>query len=449
VTGSGETGRTRLTPNRPLLLTNAIIGGSGRCAAAFNLERSQQNARRSADSLWCTDMNNTLLEQFVARLNSNVFFGEFAFPSAHLKIPGRGEVELADHLVLLDDIGLIFQLKERDESAPSTAEALANWFKAKVRRKAVQQVGDTRRMLIEHAGAAIPNDRGEPVLLPLTPPSHVACVVVYAAPAHPSFQPPRFHVSKTAGFVHFIHADDYLGVCQALATPTEVLDYLTFREQAVPSIALAPAAVPEAALVGQFMGGDLSAVPNARFAGVIDALLDDRDDWDLSFLTAQLGSKIIFIEGSHADNSHHRILAELAKLSRSELGEIKARLRLTLEAVERDELRLPYRFTSPRTGCGFLLFPVTTALRSTYRIALNNYSIASKHEQALTKHISAAVMKHGSSIDIVWAFQAGPHRPNPDVDALLAANYPFRPLREAVKPRYRFDSDGLRDALGS
>ncbi len=394
-------------------------------------------------------MSISLLEQFVARLNANVFFGEFAFPSAHLRIPGRGEVELADHLVLLDDIGLVFQLKERDQGAPATPEALADWFRAKVRRKAVQQIADTKRMLVEHAGTAIPNDRGETVLLPATPPSHLACVVIYAAPQHPDFHPPRFHVSKTAGFVHLIHADDYLGVCQALVTPTEVLDYLTFREQAVRSLDLAPAVVPEAALVGQFMGGDLSAIPNARFAGVLRALLDDREDWDLSFLTEQLGNKITFVEGSQAGNSHHRILAELAKLSRSELREMKARLRLTLEAVEHDEIRLPYRFTSPRTGCGFLLFPVTKALHGTFRVALSNYSIASKHEQQLSKHISAAVMKQGSAIDIVWAFQSGPHSPNPEVDKLLKSNYPFRALREGIKPRYQFDSDELRDALGA
>jgi hypothetical protein len=33
-------------PNRALLLANAVVSGSGRCAAAFYWMRSQQNAIR-------------------------------------------------------------------------------------------------------------------------------------------------------------------------------------------------------------------------------------------------------------------------------------------------------------------------------------------------------------------------------------------------------------------
>lgn len=388
----------------------------------------------------------TLLEQFVAQLNSNVFFREFAFPSAHLRVPG-GEVELADHLVLLDEIGLIFQLKERSEGASASTEALSAWFDAKVRRKGVSQISATKRMLVEHAGKAIPNDRGELVILPATPPSQVAAVVVYAAPRPAGLHTPRFHVSRTAGFVHFIEADDYLSVCQSLVTPTEVFEYLAFREHAVTALKFVPTYVPEAALVGQYMGGDPTELPNPRFARAFAALLEDRDEWDLSFLTSNLVNQIVFTEGSTAENSHHRILAELAKLARSDLRQLKVRFQRTLEAVEANECRLPYRFTCPRTGCGFLIFPVPTELKPKYRVAIHNYSVASKYEQSLEKHISIAVMKDGASIDIVWMLLAGPNDPNPEAEALLASSYPFRPLREEMMPRYRFDSDELRRAL--
>jgi hypothetical protein len=53
-------------------------------------------------------MTQTLGEQFIARLNANVFFAEFAFASTHLRVEALGEVELADHLASLDDVGLIF-----------------------------------------------------------------------------------------------------------------------------------------------------------------------------------------------------------------------------------------------------------------------------------------------------------------------------------------------------
>lgn len=391
---------------------------------------------------------NSLLERFVAQINANVFFAEFAFPSARLRVPGTGEYELADHLVLLDEIGLIFQLKERDLSAPRSAADLSAWFDAKIRKKAVKQIGDTQRLLGEHAGAEIPNDRGEIVRLPAAPPTKLASLVIYAAPPTSQFRPPKYYVSRSAGFVHFVHAADYFGLCDSLVTPTEVLDYLLFRERAVKSLMFAPAPVSETALVGQFMGGDLGAIPNERYAAVHHALVDERDDWDISFLTSRLGEQMTFREGDAPESAHHRILAELAKLARSELKELKQRLRLTLEAVQRDEFRDPYRFAIPRNDCAFLIFPVPSKLRDRAQAAAHNYVVASKHELRVSKQIGIAVMRAGEHIDIIWMLHSGPCGPNPEVDALLEANYPFRPVHEALMPRYHFDSDGLRDAIG-
>ena len=273
-------------------------------------------------------------------------------------------------------------------------------------------------------------------------------MVIYDAPDVDGFYPPKYYVSKSAGFVHFIAARDYLGICQFLVTPVEVLDYLDFRQEATQSLALAPMPVSEAALVGQYMGGDPTAIPNERFANVFEALIHDRDQWDVSFLTDRLGEQIVYREGDSSETSHYRILAELAKLTRSELREFKTRLNLALESVRADDFDLPYRFAAPRNDCGFLILPVQSGMHEHARSALTNFSLASKHELKVAKHVSLSIRKARSYIDIEWMFVDSPLTQNEELDAMLARNYPFRKLKEGLKPRYQFDSDGLRHALG-
>ena len=96
-------------------------------------------------------MPQTASEQFVGQLNANVFFAEFAFESSQLRVPGVGEVELADHLVILDNLGLIFQIKERSAKADDDAPSVAAWFAKKVRKAAVGQVADTKAMMRQFA----------------------------------------------------------------------------------------------------------------------------------------------------------------------------------------------------------------------------------------------------------------------------------------------------------
>jgi hypothetical protein len=393
-------------------------------------------------------MPTNLSEAFVAQINENVFFAEFAFDAAHLTVPGSGEVEVADHLVIVDDLGILFQLKERSPDAPSDAASMASWFAKKVRKAAVRQVANTKRLLSTYGGTPIGNHRGHLIPLPKELPKRLASVVIYAAPEVPSFAPPKYCLSKQCGFVHFIRAADYLGVCRTLLTPTEVLDYLEFRERAVHALIFSPTSVSEEALVGQFMGGDLNAIPNERYSLALDALLEDTEAWDISFLTRRLGEQITYREGDASATSHYRILAEIAKLSRSELRQMKERLVHTLKAVKADEFRLPYRFSVPRTDCGFLMFPVPVAMHAKARIALQNSCLASKHELKVTKHVGLSIRQVGAFIDIEWMFVSGPLEPNPEIDAMLRDNYPFRPVRGHDMPRYQFDSDELHDAIG-
>ena len=77
-----------------------------------------------------------LLEDFIRELNGNVFLREFAVSSGRIDVPA-GEVEIADTMVLLRGLVLVYQLKEREPDADCSEAALQRWFERKVSGVAV------------------------------------------------------------------------------------------------------------------------------------------------------------------------------------------------------------------------------------------------------------------------------------------------------------------------
>ena len=62
---------------------------------------------------------SSLLHDFTAQQHANVFLRAFSFPTTHLPRSPEDETELADRVVLADNIGFIFLLKEREQKADS------------------------------------------------------------------------------------------------------------------------------------------------------------------------------------------------------------------------------------------------------------------------------------------------------------------------------------------
>jgi hypothetical protein len=390
-----------------------------------------------------------LLEDFVAQLNANVFLREFAFSATELSIPGKGQLEIADHLVLLDKLGLIYQLKERDAAASNDIPDLLTWFEDKVRRKAVKQLGATHALLESYRGTNLVNERGHQIPISTDTINNLVNIVIYRAGRIVGFRPQRFYVSRSAGFVHFINDTDYFRVCRALITPTEIVEYFQFRQRVLLEHQIDNAKISESAFIGQYMAGDPDDAPDPRFERALNAQLENPDDWELSFITENLGQQIAYSIGDQSETSYYRILAQLAQLSRAELREFKLRLRLTLEAVRGDEYRLPYRMAVPRIDCGFLIFPVPRNMRNKARKALHNFTLASKHELQVTKHVGLSICKRvKNTLDLEWMYVEGENEPNPELDRQLEKNYPFRRTHDKMQARYFFDTDRLRKELG-
>ena len=57
----------------------------------------------------------SLLQDFTAQQNANVFLRAFSFPTIQLPLGADDERILADRIVMMDGIGFIFQLMEREQ----------------------------------------------------------------------------------------------------------------------------------------------------------------------------------------------------------------------------------------------------------------------------------------------------------------------------------------------
>lgn len=170
----------------------------------------------------------TLLAQFVAFLSADVFLREFSFSQTKFSPFGVSEVELADHLVRIGNLVFLYQLKERDST---TATPVSQWLKTKVLKKATQQIRATVHLLGGGHAVTVANDRGHLFDVSSRPGDRAFRMVLFKTGAGRTPLPyPRFHVSQTIGLIHILDVLDYPGVCQYLITPTEIAEYLTWRE---------------------------------------------------------------------------------------------------------------------------------------------------------------------------------------------------------------------------
>jgi hypothetical protein len=142
-----------------------------------------------------------------------------------------------------------------------------------------------------------------------------------------------------------------------------------------------------------------------------------------------LAAKIAGQDSEYADIDSYAILSELALLRRYELRALKLELRLALEAVRADRFELPYRIAA-RTGCGFLVVPVTSEFHDRAVTALTSLSLASKYELDLGRQVGIGMWKTSEFVDVEWIFMKGSNTPDLDLEERMEFGYPFRRTSE-------------------
>jgi hypothetical protein len=196
----------------------------------------------------------------------------------------------------------------------------------------------------------------------------------------------KHHRSSTVGVIHVISGHDYLGIVHTLLTPAEVADYLAFREKLISRWPDDVLSVSETSLVGQYLSGDFEDRPSVEFSGYVKRLECHADKWDMSGIIAKFPDRVMTDNGP---TEYYPIVKELSLLKRNELREFKQRFQISLERARADEFALPYRMAVPRTGCGFVVIPITKDLLPQRNIGLTNLTLGHKYDQRLSKWLPA------------------------------------------------------------
>jgi hypothetical protein len=350
----------------------------------------------------------------------------FSYPASQLPISFEKDVELANSVVMVDGILFIFELCEREQKVASKAGDLEKWIAGHVVRKGVKRIQNTRDLLGAYAGLSLVNHFGHRVMVSLREPDAFVSMIIYRVPGKShAFRAARFKRGRNGGFVHVLRDDDYFEICHHFVTPAELVGYFSFRRDILLNWDPPSTAVSESALIGQYLMEDYSSPPDPRFERAALSR-GGPTACEFSFVLESLASDIAAQKGEYADSDCYEILSELALLGRYELRALKLDLRLALEAVRADRFELPYRIASARSGCGFLILPVTTEFHDRALNALHSVSLASKHELDLERQVGIGMWKSSEFVDVEWIFLKGGNLPNPDLEDRLAVSYPFR-----------------------
>jgi hypothetical protein len=377
---------------------------------------------------------SSLLQEFTAQHHANVFLKAFSFPTTQLPRSSEDETELADRVVLMDNIGFIYQLKERDQKVATKPGDLEKWVANNVVKKGAKQVKNTRDLLTSYAGLSLVNHFGHRVFVGPRDADELVSLIIYRVPPKfRAFRAARFKKGRSGGFVHILRDIDYFEICQHFVTPAELLDYFGFRRDALINSDASAAAVSEEALIGQYLSEDYSSAPDPKFEKASRSR-GGPTACEFSFVMESLDSKIATQHDDTADTECYEILTEVALLGRYELKALRQELRLGLEAVRANRFELPFRIAAGRTSCGFLVVPLTREFRDRAIDALESLSLASKHELDLPRQIGIGMWRNSEFVDIEWIFLDGPNPPNPLLDERLAHSYPFRTSSEQKLP---------------
>ena len=368
-------------------------------------------------------------EDVVATQNADIFTREFTYGSSLFKSQSGHELELCDGAVWIDDLLLLYQLKQRNpEHDTHDPDKERRWFEKKVEKLAVGQLADTMRYLNQERSLPLMNRRGQTLEISTASPSTIQLVILFEAsqdlPQDVLFRKGR--LSRRVGFVHYLHVKDYGAVCTTLHTPFEIADYLAFRTSFVQRNPRAHA-VSEKALLGKYLiGADSSDEISDEHERVVDRLVDDREEFSISNL---LRIYLERIEFGNEGTLYHLILAELAKLRRNMMREFRKRFMWAMEKCRGANFVTPSRFYPVNQGCSFIAIPLPSTEREDWKKHLEAFTHLCKYDFKSRRCIGFTVTPDETEekwYNINWLYIDYPWRQDDETDKFLLEQAPFR-----------------------
>ena len=363
-------------------------------------------------------MTKTQSENTVTKINETVFYKEFTFDKNEF-YPDDGTKELADNVIWLDNLLFVNQIKERNiENSKGNVD---NWFKNKVLKKAKNQIKNTIDFLTKYQKIEIKNRKNQTLdISKVENLNNINKLIIYQTQEELSKENKllKFYESKNSGYIHLFNIVDYYWICEYLITPTELDEYLKFRERIYlkhkPIISLCP----EQYILAHFLNTPDETYINWEYPEIFKHIKKDLIDFDFSEYLTDFQNKIIRQEQKSSTN-YHSIIKEIAKLKRYELKEFKKRFQKSINDSRSNERKLPYRFASLRTKCGFVFIPVNKQNIDKWEIILRNLTEMFMYKHKLEKCLGIVIMKKGDFFDINWGFMEHQWQFNQELDDLI------------------------------
>lgn len=376
-------------------------------------------------------------EDELGDLNSDCFFREFTFSSNTFSPIPSQELELADKIVWLGDLMMVYQLKQRVVETETAPDKERQWFERVVMDSGTRQIRDTLSYLKQYPKIELKNGRGDTFDFATATATPHKLVIYYSHPMLPEdclLQ--KYHYSKTAGIIHVLHAQDYSEILDTLVTPVEIWEYFGYREKLATRFQQGVEKVSEKALLGHYLRNLPEEEPRSEFEIFVDRVSEQDKDWDIAHMI-RVFKKRVNTPGTLPE-TEYKVLKALAKLYRTEMAEFKKRFRLSMQKALADEPFLPHRFTNSK-GHGFVFIPLTREKMPHRRNLLANFTALNKYDQKLDKCLGLSFIAEGegSWCDVQWHPLEFPWEENATLQAVLD---PFRPVKAARVERY-----GLRE----
>lgn len=363
-------------------------------------------------------------EYQISLINQNVFFREFTFSKNDFKaLDTKQQLEFADNVVWLDDIFLIFQIKEKEIDSSDSRK----WFQNKILNKAVKQIKSTMSYLQEYSDIIIENEKGHKLNIAEAKLGYSKKIIIYRAKDFPKdLRQRKFYESSEIGLIHLLHEEDYAWICKFLVTPCEIDEYFSFRERLFLHNKEASAELPEQYFLGHFLETPEADHFDAQYINALRNFTQHVSKFDISGIIEDFAKNIQLL---NYETEYYPILSELALLNRFELAAFKERFSLCIKNSETEDFIVPYKMYVPRTDCAFVFIPLHSQNSSNWKNALNNLTHAQKYDSKAGRCIGIVIFRDPKDkiyFQIFWTFISQEWEFDEELEKLLNENYPFR-----------------------
>lgn len=370
------------------------------------------------------------LDDLVQGTNSYIYFREFSFNINNFIPQDYHELELADNIVQLDDILIIFQLKERNPSAKKSR--LTNWYRKYIRNKAVSQIDYTHKFLEKYTPIKVKNNQRFSSTIQDKSKYRVINIICYLSDSISIHK--NHYITKEAGFIHNFTFREYKEIAEVLITPSEIIEYLGFREKVIRNYSASMSIPSENALLGQFISADTYTQPHFKYEIYFDKLKKKQPFIYIKDILNIIGDRLY--PPSQDNASYYPILVEINKLGRTHLLEIGKRFMLCRDAVRDKRMLKTLRMHIPETDCAFSFITMNEDAFQTRQDKLRACAELAKYSMKSKKMIGISFIFKDNGFNIDWIFIERKHQNDSATDKFIAENDFFFDMKEERIPRY-------------